>query len=162
MTFRTWISTEYVELKKITRNITGNHSLTEDLFQEVILQLLNKSKDLDGIPDNEKKYYFISVLRLNFYSKTSRFHYKIRKPIEVWFKFDERDEDLAHEEGYKDKPDLNWVLEELKTIHWLRRTLFEFWIEEGTITKVSEKTKINKNTCGSYIREVKDILQKRW
>jgi len=162
MTFKEWLNLEYNELRRITENITSNHRLTDDLFHEVILQLLNKSKDLDKIPDKEKKYFFISVIRLNFYSKTSRFHYKIRKPTDVWFTFDERDEGKEEDEGYIDKPDLNWVLDELKTIHWLRRTLFEFWIEEGTITKVSEKTKINKNTCGGYIREVKEILQQRW
>ena len=62
MTFKEWIDLEYNELRRITENITSNHRLTDDLFHEVILQLLNKSKDLDKIPDKEKKYYFIAAI----------------------------------------------------------------------------------------------------
>lgn len=163
MRFKDWVSKNYDDLYTITRNICNGDELMDDLFQEVMVQLLPK-KDLDVIPDDEKKYYFISVVRLNYHSKTSRFHYKIRKPTENWFSFDERDEDndMTESLDYIDKVDMNWVKDELQDFHWYKRTLFEMWIEEGTITSLSKKTTINKNTCGQHIREIKEELQRRW
>ena len=75
-----YITTNYYQLLNIAKKITKNHELTSDLFHEVILQLYNKNNIvLQEYSDDQMKYYIVSVIRINWHSKTSPFYYKIRK-----------------------------------------------------------------------------------
>jgi hypothetical protein len=163
MTFSEYCGTNYGELRQIAKNVSNGSELAEDLIQEVMIQLLPK-QGLDDMPDEQKKYYIVSVLKLNYFSKTSRFYYNIKKPTKDWFEFKPGwDDEKMIVEEYVDFPDIDWVYCELhKDFHWWKVALFEMWLEHRSLVKVSALTTINKNTVGMHIREIKEELINRW
>ena len=75
-----YITKNYYQLLKIAKTITKNNQLSQDLLHEVIVQLYEKNEIiLRKYEDNQIKYYIVSIMRINWYSKTSPFYYKIRK-----------------------------------------------------------------------------------
>ena len=164
MTFETFISENNTELIQITKNITKNHIDSLELYQFVVLQILTKPPKKEVV-DNQKKYYFIRLLKNNWFSSTSRYHYEFRKKVYNHlelsdFEFDRYEivEDLPND----NIPTLEWIREELNTMGWYKRDLFTLWSELLNITQVSKKTTIPIGTCGKQIREIKDELNKRW
>lgn len=164
MTFETYISENNTELIQITKNITKNHIDSLELYQFVVLQILTKPPKKEVV-DNQKKYYFIRLLKNNWFSSTSRYHYEFRKKVynhlEVSdFEFDRHNivEDLPND----NIPTLEWIQEELNTMGWYKRDLFTLWSELLNITQVSKQTTIPIGTCGKQIRDIKDELNKRW
>lgn len=166
MTFKEYISKHYDELYQIVRNITNNHKDTDDLFQFVVLGLLEKEPK--PMKDKQKKYYFVRVVKNNWYSNTSRFHYKFRKV--VYNHTEVKDYDSSLIEEYVDEneydeclvPEIDWVREQLQGLHWYKRDLFLLWMELKSVTEISRQTTIPLNTCGRHIREIKEYLNKLW
>jgi len=165
MTFRDYINKNGVELLKISKNITKGDDY-EDLFQFCILQLLEKDqKPLDIIPDKQKKYYIVKVLKNNWFSKTSPYEYKHRRKVNNnneykdfnWEIYDNQDE--VYEES---NPSIEWIREELNQLHWYKRDLFLMWMEIQSITEIAKQTTIPMNTCGRHIREIKKYLNEKW
>jgi hypothetical protein len=72
-----------IELKEVAANFIPADDL-DDLTQEVFLYLLElpSEKLQQLIEDKQIKYYFIRLCKNNYYSKTSKYHYKYRKPVE--------------------------------------------------------------------------------
>ena len=93
MDFNRWIQINNDELIEITKKITGNHPDYMELYQFVVLELLSKPPKKD-IVDKQKKYYFIRLLKNNWFSKTSRYHYEFRKVI---YNHQEMEFNEAHE-----------------------------------------------------------------
>ena len=79
MDFNKWLEKNTKELMLITRRITQNHQDTDELFQEVVLQLLNKPEKINSLKDKEKKYFFIKVIKNNWNSSTSPYRYHLTK-----------------------------------------------------------------------------------
>jgi len=167
MSYRDYIGKNYELLLQTTKNITKNHEDSDDLLSEVLIQLLTK---LPKVKEGQELYYFIKVLKLNWFSKTSRFHYNFRKKLNDNHvssnggDFVENLEDIEGDEVYDESqyPSTEWVDSEVNKLHWFSRDLWKCWIELGTLTNVSQKTTIPMNSCSRYIREIKDHLLKEW
>jgi hypothetical protein len=67
--------------------------------------------------------------------------------------------DVEYEETI---PDMDWVMEQLDELEWFDRDLFKLWLELGTLSNVSKRTKIPVNSVGKYIKEIKKELKIRW
>jgi len=75
-----FITRNYYELLNIAKKITRGHELHQELLHEVIIQLYDKDEiKLSDYEDNTIKYYIVAIIRINWFSKTSPFYYKIRK-----------------------------------------------------------------------------------
>ena len=110
----TYLNLVHDDLVQITRNITGNHEHTDDLYQHCILQILEKQPD---IPIEQFKYYFIRVVKNNWYSKTSRFEYEFRRKITERNTVEEPDFERilgAEEETEQPQPTTEWVKKQLE------------------------------------------------
>ena len=164
MDFNRWIQINNDELVDITKNITGNHHDYMELYQFVVLEILSKPPKKD-IPDSQKKYYFIRLLKNNWFSKTSRYHYEFRKVVynhqEIEFN-EERTEIPMEEYEEDDIPDIDWVREQLQDYGWFYRDIFLLYMELNTIKAVSSQTTIPINSCSKYINDVKNKLQNDW
>ena len=160
-----WINSNYELILQTAKNITKNHQDTGDLVSEVILQLLTKPPK---VKKGQELYYIIKVLKLNWFSKTSRYHYQFRKKLYEHHKSSEGHEYVENleieDEVYDESqyPSIEWIKETLQSLHWFKRDLFLMYMELGTLTNVSKKTTIPINSCGRYIKEIKIELNEIW
>jgi len=148
----------------------------DDLVQEVFLAILElpeeKLKQL--IEDKKLKYYFIRLCKNNYYSKTSRYHYKYRKPNEHVYRSGlqpSRKQDVAElyfiekdELVTEDADRINNILEEL---YWYERELFKLYVlgdnngSRYTYSTLSKKTNISRMSIYTTIKGVKAYVAKR-
>jgi hypothetical protein len=162
MTFRVWINGNYDMLMDKVRLISSEQD-ADDLFMCVVEQLLKNEHKIDEIEDNQKLYYFIRVIKNNYNSKTSPYHYQYRKNQHYHQTLYEDITDTIADEPYKETiPDMIWVENKLNELEWWERDIFLLWVELGTLTKVSEQTKIPINSVGRYINKIKIKLRKLW
>jgi DNA-directed RNA polymerase specialized sigma24 family protein len=163
LSFEEYIAKNNEELIEITRNITKNHTDTLELYQFVILQLLTKPPKKD-IPDKQKKYFFVRVVKNNWFSKTSRYEYEVRRKLYHKDTYDEFNYETYEEleTDLTEQPTIEWVREELNTMGWYKRDLFSLWTELQNITELSKQTTIPVGTCGKQIRDIKEELNRRW
>tara|TARA_Y100000401_G_scaffold108834_1_gene104458 strand:+ start:349 stop:894 length:546 start_codon:yes stop_codon:yes gene_type:complete len=165
------------ELKEVASNFIPANDL-DDLTQEVFLYLLELPADKleQLVADNQIKYYFIRLCKNNYFSKTSKYHYKYRKPVEkitftdsklhaeyiqylkqdavgLYFNTDIEDSDLIHN-----------ILAEL---YWYERELFKLYVlgkvkDRGyTYSTLSHKTGISRMSIYTTIKGVKRYVRKR-
>jgi hypothetical protein len=162
------ILTEWVQLNNqlllnTTKNITKGYDNYDDLYQSVIEQLLKKGNKLDDMDDKEKMYYFVRVVKNNFYSKSSPYYYQhIKNTTRLNYERDITNIDMVDEPYQEDTPDIEWVYKELDTLDWFSRDIFLMWMELGSLTAVARQTTIPLNSVGRYIKEVKQILNDKW
>ncbi len=156
-----YITTNYYQLLSITKKITKNHELSQDLLHEVILQLYNKGQIiLQQYTDDQIKYYIVSVIRINWHSNTSPFYYKIRKETSRYVNIDEIF-NLADETQLDfEKQQLFDILEQSWCeLDWFRKSLFEMYLTLGSMKKVSKQTRIPLSSISRYLKESKEQIK---
>lgn len=149
-----WLSENYNELKNICNKFSTPEEV-DDLLHLCIEQFI-KNKKVHQVPDNEKIYFFTKIVRNQYHSKSSKYHYTYRK-----YQFNESVEyDTPDVEYEEDSFNLNWVHEQLKKIDWYYGRLFELYIEEGcSVTKLSKRTTIPINSVSRDINKVRRELK---
>ena len=163
MQLRDWLNKNNAELIKLAKNITKGHEDYMDLFQEVCIQLLGKPDKINKLPDTQKKYFFIRVLKNNWNSNTSPYQYHRQKHIKLNIPYEEWLGENIPDTPYEDDlPDMEWVYQKLSKLDWYDRDLFLLWLELKTFTKVSEETTIPLNSVGKYIKKTMNYLKMEW
>lgn len=163
MTIGKWLEKNNNILVKMVGDIIKNEDDVMDLYQSVVEQILSKPDKANKIPDEQKTYYFIRLIKNNYYSKTSPYHYQIRKGKERYSPLEESVLESIPDTLYDESiPDIFWVKEQLESLDWFSRDLFLLYIELETITKVSNQTQIPMNSVSRYIKKIKDILKTKW
>jgi DNA-directed RNA polymerase specialized sigma24 family protein len=149
-----WLSKNYNELKNICNKFSTPDEV-DDLLHLCIEQFI-KNKKVHQIPDKEKLYFFTKIVRNQYHSKSSKYHYTYRR-----YQFNEIvDNDITEIEYQEDEFNMNWVYEQLKTIDWYYGRLFELYIEEGcSVTKLSKRTTIPINSVSRDINKVRRQLK---
>ena len=150
-----WLSNNYNELKNICSKFSTAEEV-DDLLHLCVEQFI-KNKKVHEIPDTEKLYFFTKIVRNQYHSKSSKYHYTYRR-----YNFNEIiEKDIADIEYQEDEFNMNWVQEQLKTIDWYYGRLFELYIEEGcSVTKLSKRTTIPINSVSRDINKVRRQLKK--
>jgi len=161
-----YITENYYKLLKIARTITKHHDLTQDLLHEVIIQLYQKQYiDLDSYDDDSIRYYIVSILRINWISKTSPFYYKVRREFMKYDAFisDSKTEsicEISEDQMFFEKQKLFDILEsEYSELSWFHKSLMDLYLTLGSVNKVSKYTSIPKSTIIKYIKESKDKVK---
>jgi len=149
-----WLSNNYNELKNICNKFSTPDEV-DDLLHLCIEQFINNKK-VHQIPDKEKLYFFTKIVRNQYHSKSSKYHYTYRR-----YQFNEIIEnDIPDIEYQEDEFNMNWVHEQLKTIDWYYGRLFELYIEEGcSVTRLSKRTTIPINSVSRDINKVRRQLK---
>jgi hypothetical protein len=99
-------------------------------------------------------------MRINWYSKTSPFYYKIRREIDKY-------SDLSEFVDYGESGQFDFEKEEIISIlevewcnlDWFRKSLVQMYIELGSINKVAKKTKIPKTSVSNYLKQSREIIK---
>ena len=166
MTFNQWIGENSKEMMKMVRGIVkGDDDLADELFQSVCLQLLEKPKKVDEVPDHHKVFYFIRVVKNNYYSKTSPFQYRRIKDRNRNIQIDEgltSIEDVPYQEDFEYK---RWVVEQLskeELFSWYERDIFMLYVELTSYVRVSKQTTIPVNSVSRHLKQIKTKLQELW
>lgn len=153
-----WIEKNYAELKKICQRISYENDV-DDLLHSCLEQFL-KNKNTKNIPDDKQKlYFFTRLVKNNYNSVTSNYHYEYRRMKFSTLQDVEKPQVIPNEE-----PTIEWVTEEInkmkKTDQWYYGRLFEIYLEEGaSIIKTSKRTTIPINSVSRDINKVRKILR---
>ena len=152
-----WIENNYKELVKICQSVTKN-SEVDDLLQICVEELL-LNKKVQTIPNDQKLFFFTRIVRNNYNSTKSKYHYQYRK-----FSWSDLDNvEIVDLPYYETEYNMQWVknqIEKMKQDEWYYGRLMELYIEEGcSITKLSKRTTIPINSVSRDINKVKSILK---
>lgn len=155
-----YITRNYYTLLKITKKITGNHQLSEDLLHEVFFQVLNKEKIvLNSYDDDTLRYYFVSIIRINWISKTSPFHYKVKREMDKYQEFN-YNTDIEDTQYDWEKEQLVQAMEVSFTeLNFFQKGLLELYMVLGSVNKVAQQTDIPKSSIIKQVRRAKDIIR---
>lgn len=161
-----YITKNYYELLNIAKKITKSHELTQDLFHEVILQLYSKEEIiLEEYSDNQIKYYIVSILRINWYSKTSPFHYRVRRETQKYVELDYVMDMSDEQEAFEKELIFNILETEYAELTWFNKAILEMYMVLGSLRKVSLQTDIPIASVARYVREskqkIKDNMDKK-
>lgn len=150
-----YLTKNYYELAKIANKITKNHSLSQDLFHFVILDLYEKDKIyLKSYDDNSIRYYIVAIMRINWFSKTSPFYYKVKREIDRYKDINDFKDDVIEGQYDFEKEEILGILEvEWSELDWFKKSLFQMYMELGSINKVSKKTTIPKTSVSNYLKQ---------
>lgn len=161
-----YITCNYYKLLQISKTITKNHDLTQDLLHEVIIQLYQKEHiDLKFYDDNSIRYYIVSIIRINWISKTSPFYYKVRREFLKYDSFVNNVNtdslfEVSDEQKYFEKQKLFDILEkEYSELTWFHKSLMELYLTLGSVNKVAKHTEIPKSSIIKYIKESKEQIR---
>jgi hypothetical protein len=155
-----FIKNNYYILLGISKKITKGNELHQELLHEVIVQLYEKKViNLKEYDDDSIRYYITAVLRINWYSKTSPFYYKIRKEPSTYTELT-FDMSYTTEQESFEKQELFDILErEFTELDWFRKSLMEMYLTLGSLKKVSQKTTIPLSSISRYIKESKEQIK---
>jgi DNA-directed RNA polymerase specialized sigma24 family protein len=152
-----WVISNFKELQKICKSVSKSQNY-DDLCQICIEQFL-VNKRVKELPEDSLLYFFTRIVQNNYYSKSSLYYYTYNK-----YKFSElTPNDEKQDIDYQEPPiDLDWVKEQLNTMDWYSKRLFELFIEENcSITNLSKRTTIPLNSVSRDINKVRRELNKR-
>jgi hypothetical protein len=153
-----YLTREYYQLLKIAKKLTKGDQLSQDLLHEVILQLYDKNDIvLKSYDDNSIKYYITAVMRINYYSKTSPFFYKIKRERTLMTVDVTTCWDMSYEQESFESEELYQLLEEeYCELNWFKKSLLDMYLSLNSSMKaVSRKTNIPIQSISRYIKETR-------
>jgi hypothetical protein len=161
-----FITKNYYELLKITKKITNHHDLTQDLLHEVIIQLYSKDNiELKFYDDSSIRYYIVSIIRINWISKTSPFYYKVRREFLRYSDFitnvntDSLLEIPEDQKNYEKQKLYDILEKEYSELSWFHKSLMDLYLTLGSVNKVAKHTDIPKSSIIKWIKQSKDQIK---
>ena len=157
-----YLTREYYHLLKIAKKLTKGDQLSQDLLHEVILQLYDKNDIvLKSYDDNSIKYYITAVMRINYYSKTSPFFYKIKRERTLMTVDITTCWDMSYEQESFESEELYQLLEEeYCELNWFKKSLLDMYLSLNSSMKaVSRKTNIPIQSISRYIKETRQEVK---
>jgi len=153
-----FIVKNYEELRNISKKITKNSDWSDDLLQDVILQLYQKDNIKSGMDDKSIKYYITKCLSINWHSQTSPFFRKVKRESTLYLELYDMDFMVSDDE--LDNHKLMDLLEiEFTQVEWFHRVLFEKYLVLNSLKKVSQDTTIPITSISRYINETKALIK---
>ena len=167
MNLNQWITTNYKDNLQSVKNITKGHQLTDDLYQECLLVLL-EYKDQDKlqqlIDNNQLKYFFLSIVLRQYISTTSPFHTKYRKQQQ-----NTSDKDVyqlpIEDEAYDHDIDtlIGYINNEKETQSWYTKKMLELKFEKGmSYREISKMTQIPLTSCYNTINTFRNKVKEKY
>ena len=154
-----FLNRNYYQLLNISNKITKNNQLSQDLLHECILQLYDKDDiKLKSYDDNSIKYYITAIMRINYYSKTSPFYYKIKRERVLMTVDIATCWDMSYEQEEFESEEMYQLLEmNYAELDWFKKSLLDMYLSLNSSMKaVSRKTRIPISSISRYIKEIRN------
>lgn len=150
------------EYMRICKRIAEGDPLYEDLYQELILLLLEyDATRLEGIyARGELNWFIVGCLSNMYRSNRSGFHAKYRHrqhTVEITY-------DLpGNQQAYNPELDRLYddVNKELKNLSWYEQELFRSYLREGSVRKLAARTQIPYRTIGLTVMKVRNKINRK-
>ena len=156
-----FITRNYYLLLKIAKKITKKDEETSrELLHEVFLQLYSRDEiKLRDYNDDSIKYYITSIMRVNYYSQTSPYYYRIRKERCLYSDLSEALHMEAEQEEFEKQNIFDILEESYSELGWFHKSLLDMYLTLGSLKKVSNKTTIPLTSISRYIKEARtDVI----
>jgi RNA polymerase sigma factor (sigma-70 family) len=152
-----FITRNYYQLLGIAKKITKKDEETSrELLHEVFLQLYQKDKIiLKQYNDDSIKYYITSIMRVNYYSQTSPYHYRIRKERLSYSELSEALHMETEQETFESEQLFQILEEQYSELDWFRKSILDLYLTLNSLKAVSKKTTIPLTSISRYIKEGK-------
>jgi hypothetical protein len=156
-----YITRQYYVLLGIAKKITKKDEETSrELLHEVILQLYSRDDiKLKEYNDNSIKYYITSIMRVNYYSSTSPYHYRIRKERAMYSDLTDVLNMEEEQEVFESEQLFQLLEEQYCELDWFRKSLLDLYLSLNSLKAVSKKTTIPLTSISRYIREGKQQIK---
>jgi len=163
MNMKKYLELNYTKMRTLVRKVTKNHQNADDLFNDLVLTLLEKPAEyqLDLLEKDKVKHWFTSSAKIQFSSKTSPFFYKYKKfnmsssELHTW-KYQAEE---AEEEGIDAIEMLEYIKTEVNLYNVYTRTLLtEHLLNGKSFSEISREYKINRKYVSETIRPAKDKI----
>lgn len=156
-----FITRNYYLLLGIAMKITKKDEETSrELLHEVFLQLYSRDNiKLRDTNDDSIKYYITSIMRVNFYSSTSPYYYRIRKERCLYSDLSDAFNMEAEQEEFEKQNIFDILEESYSELGWFHKALLDMYLTLGSLKKVSNKTNIPLTSISRYIKEARtDVI----
>ena len=155
--------TQYEKYKKIILKICKNDERSEDLLQDVLLQLSLNVK-YNALSEKERVFFFIRTVQNQYYSNNSSFQRTYRKYVfeQLPVNYDPKTEE------YKEIPTLEWIEETLDTElndnpdKWYEIGIFRLYLQHRKLEVIHRQTKIPKYSLRQTLKEMKEFIKQKW
>ena len=162
MTIHNYIEQNYEELKTITRKITKNNELAEELYHFCLMILLeyNEDKINEIIKKGHMKYFFVSILTNQWVSSTSPFFKQYKK---YNFDYDDKILEYYDEDVYDHEIDdkIKFIEEKLQDEHWYVQRVLDLK-KEMSYGQISQLTKIPRSSLFNTIKKFREKIIKEY
>ena len=160
-----YITLNYTKLRNKVKAVTKNHQNSDDLFNDLLLTLLDKPAEYkqDLIEKNKVEHWLMASAKLQFASKTSPFFYQYKKfnmeTSEVYENtavVDEEREDMS-------KQVIDFITSQLDLYYTVyEKTLTtEHLIHNKSYSEIGREYNINRRYVSETITPVKEELFKK-
>lgn len=155
------------EYKKICTTIAKGNDLADDLFQELIIILIqyDKAKLEQVYKSGGLKFFIIRILQNQYKSDSSDFHRKHRRfnqasveltGIEVWDNEETKDQYYSYIVEYEQSREVHE-----DSADWYANSLFKGFIREGGYRKLERKTGISRTAITTTLTEVFNKIKEK-
>ena len=165
-----YIRINYQKLRNKVKAVTKNHQNSDDLFNDLLMNLLEKPAEYrqDLVDKNKVEHWIMASAKLQFASKTSPFFYQYKKfnmeTSEVYENtavVDDEREDVSREV-------INFITSQLDLYYTVyEKTLTtEHLIHNKSYSEIGREYKINRRYVSETVTPVKEELfrkvKERW
>ncbi len=163
MNMKKYLELNYTKMRTLVRKVTKNHQNADDLFNDLVLTLLEKPAEyqLDLLQKNKVPHWFTSSAKMQYASKTSPFFYKYKKfamksnELHTW-KYQAEE---VEEEGIDAIEMLEYIKTEVNLYNVYTRTLLtEHLLNGKSFSEISREYKINRKYVSETIRPAKEKI----
>jgi len=162
-----FITTNYYELLNISKKIVkDNQQWAQDLLHFVILELYEKDDiKLHSFDKDTIKYYITTIMRLNWYSKTSQWYYKVMREHKVHVELKDYLNISYQDEKFETELLFEIMETEYTELSWFHKSILDMYLMLNSVSDVSEHTGVPYNTVKRYLiqarKQVKENTLKK-
>jgi hypothetical protein len=154
---------QYHKYREIVKTITKNDDRCDDLLHDILIDL-TKNEKYNALSPKDKVYFFIRVVKNQFYSNNSKYQRTYKKYV-----FQEFNPNVEiPDEAYKEPLSMEWVHKTLDNEldknkeFWYNYGLFNLYLEHKKIETIHQKTQIPKYSIRNTIKEMKAWIKIKW
>ena len=153
-----YITNNYYQLLDISKKICKHQpQFAGDLLHFVILELYDKEEiKLKSFDLNSIKYYITAIMRINFHSKTSPWHYKMMKEFKSYNEISDNIYNISTEQEHYETELMMEIMEvEYAELNWFHKSVLDLYLQLESLKKVSKQTMIPLTSVVRYVKEAK-------